>query len=228
MALVVIRQDLDMPLGKQIAQGSHAAGAVYLGAYDFERGQWKQPEMSLSYSYSPLLVKFGAMIDLEGADVVIEDQGHTVFNEPTITAGAFIPAQEQDALCWSKNPFTPSATDVRMALVANKKFRKSLSKDEFVRQGVLAMASALVTGLSRYPVEAPQVKANMLAWAKGSFAKIVLNAEESDMEDLLAKTKAEEFPRNRIPVFVVDSKFIVLGPAPKDELSPFTGNFKLL
>lgn len=222
---VIVRNDLGMPLGKLIAQGGHAAGAILLGAYDFKQERWKNqiPELA-SYQKQSIQIQLGSEVAMSGADVVIEDQGHTVFNVPTKTAAAFISPEQKQALGWQPNPFTPSTTDVRMVMVVNKAYRKSLPKPEQISQGIQVLALACLNALKQYAYSELEVKAYMKQWAQGSFAKIVLNAEASEFATLVDKVKAEGV----VPLRYCDDNFLVLGPAPKDLLDQVTGHLKML
>lgn len=101
--VIVIRKDLKMRRGKEIAQGSHASIAFLLDGYqtmsaklltDFS--EWTrtgQTKICVSVnSEKELLDVFQQAKNAKLEAHIIRDAGHTEFKEPTLTAVAIGPA----------------------------------------------------------------------------------------------------------------------------------------
>lgn len=108
--VIVVRKDLDMPIGKACAQVAHASEkACYIGftdpkkAYDFQidHRQWRDTgstKICLAVKSLEELIKIQNKADELGIinSGLIIDEGRTIFNEPTATCIALGPACNDD------------------------------------------------------------------------------------------------------------------------------------
>ena len=99
--VILVRKDLDMPPGKLAAQVAHASLAAYRYALmsdcDEVVYQWLNSGSTKVVLEVCNLQELHMMIDAASMKYklitsMIEDEGRTVFNEPTITCGAIGPA----------------------------------------------------------------------------------------------------------------------------------------
>ena len=213
MPLVGIRNDLNMPLGKEASQMAHALCAYVLGFADISgNGLRIAPEELYALIGRTSFEKMepGRM---QSAAIRITDAGHTVFGEPTLTTCLFAPGHPG----YRPNAHENGApTDTRMALCCSKEARRRLGKDFLP-----FAAKAYAMHLARLLHECPQsARAALLLWARGSFAKITLHAEPGQLAALAGPCP---FPATQAAPGI-----FVLGPASKEELAPFTGAMRLL
>jgi PTH2 family peptidyl-tRNA hydrolase len=102
---ILIRHDLQLPKGKAVAQGAHAAVEAALRAKKADLDGWRREGMAkivLRVADEKELYKCIQQAKDEGlATAIITDAGHTVVEPGTVTCGAIGPADEEavDALC---------------------------------------------------------------------------------------------------------------------------------
>lgn len=230
---VKIRNDLNMPLGKIASQAAHAVGAFVLGCFCFDKKDWKTPAATSCFGNPNLAQMIPEAIKLEhtaeealnGADVMIIDQGHTVFKgQPTKTVGLFIEHRTKMVMDFSENPYTPSETTVRMTAVVNKLLVRK-DKNQAVFDIVSAYAQHIIATLNAYrdgKLTAEQEE-DLLAWCSGSFAKITLVGNAETLQ-ACAQLKTDT------PVLQQSygENVQVLGPAKKVNMDAYTASFKML
>lgn len=207
------------PLGKVVAQTAHALCAVVLGSFDFNKNQWKTPLakslwQTLDVSCFDIALSSEAPAD---ACVVIEDQGHTVFDKPTITTAAKVDTALLNAISFKPHPHNlQSEVNYRMVLVSDKSKRKSVPKQEFIKRATLAYAKSLAYWLTHIDsLDAEELHA-LNNWINGSFGKIALSGQLSPN---IPSNKLISFEEEGISVFKIASK---------EALSPYTHTFKLM
>ena len=215
MIKIGIRNDLNMPLGKEISQCAHALCAYELGIYNKQEECFRIEEAELEKSLKEFSLEKMSEDDMKSALIVIQDAGHTVFNGvPTVTTCLF----STDLKGYQQNEHELSApTETRMVLCVTKECRKKLKK-EFFKLAVASYAQHLQKALKS---SEPNQKKWMKAWTGGAFAKITLSASIDQIQGLTT----ENLP---CAVTKIQEGMFVLGPAPKSELEPFTGMMRLL
>ena len=231
---VRVRNDLgEMPLGKIASQAGHALGAFVLGCFDFEKKDWKTPAARSCFSNPDLAeslptavkMEYGPEAELEGADVMIVDQGHTVFKGvPTKTVGLFINQNTKLVMNFGDNPYTPSETTVRMTAIINKTaVRKDKQAAIFNIMAAYGLHTIHVLNQYRAGELSPAQVDDLLAWTTGSFAKITL---VGNSETIAASTAIQaEHPVQSV---AYGDDIRVMGPAAKAHMDVYTSSFKML
>ena len=211
--LVGIRNDLNMPLGKEASQRAHALCAYVLGFADLSGKGLRIPAEELFALIDRTEFEKMDPQRMQSALIRITDAGHTVFSEPTLTTCLFAP----DHPGYRPNAHENGApTDTRMALCCTKDARRRLGKD-FLPFAAKAYARHLARLLQECPDSARDA---LLLWARGSFAKITLHAEPEQLAALAGPALA--------PSSQAAPGIFVLGPASKEDLAPLTGAMRLL
>lgn len=201
-----LRKDLNMPLGKEVSQCAHAVGALILGCFDFNKRQWKTVAAKTLFTSgdSSLWVDAIKIVSVDQpcimpeCDIVIVDQGHTVFKGvPTPTVGLCMSAESKNLLGFSENSHEPVSTSVRMVMAVNKTYVRA-NKETFLKSAVVLYAKQIIRslmGLASGTLTEEESSA-FLAWCQGAFAKITLvgNAESvSDVRSALAEVSAHNY-----------------------------------
>lgn len=216
MIRIGIRDDLNMPLGKEVSQCAHALCAYLLGLRDPVAGAWRVPPEEIDEMIRTMKIERVPHDSMSDATIVIRDAGHTVFNGvPTVTTCLFadpdpryVPNAHEDG----------APTDIRMVLCATKEFRRGQGKG-FLHSAVSAYGNHLRAAIDGAFGERQEW---LDRWCSGSFAKITLN---SAPDQLPASGAAEAEPCSATEVA---PGCLVLGPAPKSVLEPRTGSMRLL
>lgn len=213
---IVWNRDLEMPLGKIIAQLGHGVGAWVLGLneagikdYETMRNQSKLEALSQE--------EFEAI----KGDIVIEDRGHTVFNGVATKTVKVILSEDEKA-CWSANPYEAKNTDVRMVMVVKKQDIPK-KKEEWIDSCMWSWADWIKDWRVNERNRSLEDLKKWNDWRSGSFAKIALvEKSEESMQAMVVKLKQEALQ------FREDQNRCVIGPESKDRLSPITGHLKML
>lgn len=224
MLKIYYRSDLNMPRGKIIAQCSHALGALILGCFDFDKRKLKCTEKSIRQ-----LIESVAIAPLGDAEfhqktfcIQIHDQGRTVFKGvSTLTAGLSLDENILKIIDFKENSYEQElgTYPVRTLQLVNKQYaRKNFEQavlDAVKFQGEFLLKTLLEGGLNQRP--------EFLAWAKGSFAKIVLVCDEEFLKNLSEKSLTA-------PVGFSGRNFAMIGPVCRQdgEISLLTKDLKMM
>ncbi len=103
--VLVMRRDIDMSLGKQIAQGSHASLGAYFKSQEMDPVsqaaiEWRENRFTKVVVGVKSLIKLRNVYEAAQAAglpcVLIKDAGFTEFAEPTITCVGIGPAYPEE------------------------------------------------------------------------------------------------------------------------------------
>lgn len=102
--VIILRKDLNMSVGKAVAQGAHASNQAYLeclAAVDYDDNavpiltEWRttgRTKIVLACkSYDELTRVLAKAREANLPNTIITDEGRTEFDEPTVTCGAIGP-----------------------------------------------------------------------------------------------------------------------------------------
>lgn len=215
-----VNNALNMPLGKLISQIAHAQCAVVLGCYDFEHKRFKVHPDTLYSALNTTHIEYVNVQNMQENIIRIVDQAHTVFDKPTLTTSIHLSDSEIDHLHFQHNEFEATeSTDIRMILIAEKSFRKSMNKQVFIKQASLAYAYHLIQLLTFFDSLTQHQQHCLMQWSKGTFAKITLNATTEDIQQL-------RFVPYTYQISLLEG-MLVLGPDSKDQFE-VVNHLKLL
>jgi peptidyl-tRNA hydrolase len=231
---IYIRSDLNMRKGKIAAQASHALTGMLLGSMKKNANEfiltgdnldiyknWEKNNYPISIE---LLNTEESLLNVKNDNnVLIKDQGRTEFNVPTHTCLCELEGIKLEKLIdLEQNQNNPA----KQILIANRDLK--LTKWELAP--IAALSSWLVIEELMIKNENEWIlKLNdsaLSSWLLGSFAKITLKIEESNIEDMIEKLENNKINYHKIEI---EKRPIVLAISPQhfDNIDPLTSNLKL-
>lgn len=233
-----LRKDLGMPLGKEVSQCAHAMGALVLGCFDFNKRQWKSVAAKTLFTSGDeslwtnalTIVNVEQPCILPDCDIVIVDQGHTVFKGvPTPTVGLCLEGATKVLLGFSENAHEPTTTSVRMVLAVNKSYMRA-NKATFLKSAVVLYTRQIIRSLVSFAEGelSKEEEEAFLAWCQGAFAKISLVGDEASV--LQTKASLQAVPAHNYLVQSSDEaiEMIIISPHDKPWFDGVTSHLKTL
>jgi peptidyl-tRNA hydrolase len=231
---IYIRSDLNMRKGKIAAQASHALTGMLLGAMKKNANEfiltgdnldiyknWEKNNYPISME---LLNTEESLLNVKNDNnVLIKDQGRTEFNVPTHTClGELKGIKLEKLINLEQNENHPA----KQILIANRDLK--LTKWDLAP--IAALSSWLVIEKLMIKNENEWIlKLNdsaLSSWLLGSFAKITLKIEESNIEDMLEKLESNKINYHKIEI---EERPIVLAISPQhfNNIDHLTSHLKL-
>ncbi len=207
---VNIASDLNMPLGKIIAQASHGVGLSYLSRikvqyenYDCIGLEITEDALNAILSNSvKVTTTYCKMESLNNnsdeCSVDIIDSGRTVFNEPTKTCVASAKNLGATVLPSLRLQYDDNNIPVKQAIFVNKKAIVNISEEEMISLFSEKSAEFITDIISDDKFKLDK-KSSLFSWLTSAFGKTVVGTKNKNKFNLLIK-KLEDDNINFKPV----------------------------
>lgn len=201
-----INQEISMPLGKLVSQMAHSYCALVLGCFDFNTLSFRCNIDHLINAIKESEISLSSIQEMNQSTIQIVDQAHTVFNHPTLTTALMLTNDELNQFDFKPHTHeVTSHTDVRMIMIVNQQYRKSINKSCFIAESSQLYAKYLIQLLMNLKENNDIPRDNLMQWCNGSFAKITLNSNDTELSQKLT-----------IP-FLEYNSYIIVGPISKEQ-----------
>lgn len=242
MNQILLSPTVDMPLGKKIAQISHAAVNLLIERFQMINGElittdleviswindWARAGYRVEISTLDQHSLDSGYYESNGVASRIIDLGRTVFNgQPTLTAIGYSPLKLPT---YAHNYIEPNFDDeVRQVFLINEQSSFFQSKGIESAMASLSVASIMKNAIFSENSITIKTTDEILEWISGGHAKIVLKSKTSGQIEKLSK----ELDSNHEVQFIIaiDEEHgtygIILGPNRRSKTDNLTKRFRL-
>ncbi|WP_199438485.1 peptidyl-tRNA hydrolase [Vibrio owensii] len=181
-----IRNDIEMPLGKIIAQASHALGLKFIQqcrlVKEYKDAITIQSELNeiVDFSYSKFIkINWVSERDIESLTdaSIITDSGRTVFNEPTITCAATSNHTRKPTFCL---PHQSDTMPFKQGIFINRKAVSDckIERDELIIQCAVSSLKTLINKFDLNGEATLQKSEATYIWLTHLFGKTVVGSKK--------------------------------------------------